>query len=639
MVRQLFIIIFAITQILHSDSKRTLRDEALAFELELKSSQRFLSQKELASLHSEASAGTVASSGDFVSLLIIEAYPGLDLNTYVSALMEELPVENPEILYFDENTSNDRRVIEYGFRGFIQKQELIYHVEVFSYGNAFYQLVGYSYIDSKDKNTPDPKAKIPALRLIPGKTPKLKVSWSLPDYGQSWFVESSNYYNASFGIKMKLETGVLELVQEDLLSEFHSNAIAAWRMPDKDGIIYLIGFLEPLTETEVIQFWNSSAAIPGLIPVTSPTGSPFLFEKGAMKVRLRYLNQNQKTVLFVEMGNHKDSRLDYLLARNFHWLDSSELKVAIAKLKSLQRQIHIVSTEQSFGNNTYINRPFNLTFVELASDLVEANFIDGGLDSSYQLHLNNFTADYNLLVDLEEDTFADPSEYHQNSLDTVSAEVLEPTTQFLGTFTGSHIRLPAQTKGSWMFTRSNKDQRIRVFVHPRGKFDPLAFLKKFSFEPIRFVSKNKTHFRDIRLHYQFDLPPEPKRCTVITGPAIQAVGELIKIEGKEHGHHLLAINAPLLTKEIALDLFLSETAGKLYPEILDSSKQEYLGLLVERNSYRILFDGSEKKMIQETIKRGSTLFSAFTILPNLKSTWDFSFFKAFKFRPDILKDN
>ncbi len=639
MLRLTLIFIFACTQILATDKPKVLRDEALAFELELKSGQRFLNPKELSGLHSEAAAGTVASSGDFVSLLIMEAYPGMDLSSYVSALMEELPAEDAQVLYFEEGTIQDRESTEYGFRGFIGKQEVIYHVQVFSYGGVFYQLVGYSYVDSKNPVLPDPKSLIPALRLIPGKTPKLKSSWELPDYGQSWFVESPYYYNAAFGIKMKLETGVFELVREDLLPEFHLNAIAAWRMPDKDGIIYLIGFLEPLSENEAIQFWKSSSGLPDLQPVTSTPGNLIVFERGNLKLRLRYLKENQKTVLFVEMGNHVESKLDYLLARNLQWMEPQTLSQTIQKLKAPEKQTYLVSTEQSFGNNVYVNRAFGLIYKEPESHLVEASMADGGLDSSYQLHLNNFTAGYNLLLDLEEDQFSNATEYHQNSLETVSAEVLQPTTLFINDITGSQIRLPSQPGSSWMFTKNIKDQYIRIFVHPRSSFEPLAFLKKFAFEPIRFLQKDGSVFRDYRLNYQFKLPPTPKRCTTITGPSIQAVGELIQIDGKEYNHHLLALNAPLITKEIALELFLRETSGKLYPEILDSKTQNYLGLKVEKSFYRILFDGKEKKMVQETLRRGSTLFSAFTILPNLKATWTSSFFTSFDFQPEIQIEN
>ncbi len=595
-----------------STSSQRLTLPSLACALVKSPDQRFLTGEEASGINPGAIAGTAQESSLFYSILIVDALPGLDLKGYAGMLLEDLPVANSKVFDYEEIEEQDLPVIRYSFEGDLQGETLSYHVRITRLRDIFYQQVGF-VVHRKQKKVPSPRSLLPQLTIDKTQTPNLKGPRLKQTFSQTWLLEDGVFEHAGYGFSLKIPDSGYLPVHEEHLSILHPNALAGFENADQSKELILLGFPLSTSFSDAIKTWKAG------LPPMNLTSAPLQGESqqfatpAGIYYQSRMLRTQRHSLLFVEKSRQKSSRLDYELASGFQPLEKEQIQKVWQKLKYPAYATLILGEEQSYSLGEYRNFALGIEIRLPENDVIEASWMEAGLDSMYQMFLHNLSQGWHALMDLEEDEFSSGLNCHEKALSSMASTKAVTIVSLPGGVRFSPLENTSRGKGAGIFSLQRDHLCIRALMGSAGLEDAQTLAQSIHFRTSSDSRVLDGEFEDRRMRFTVKTPDAMAGFQRITTPNIKPFGELLQFRLENQWHYLLSLNAPLMDEDLALELFLGETEAGQYPEPGASLPMEFSGLKATRRELRLLVSGAERNVHQIGFLRGTTYFSLFVL--------------------------
>gem|GEM_PF-1941351 len=589
-----------------------------AFSLEKVSiHQHFLDEESLRNISQDAVSGIFDPRYDFYSFVIPTSYGGEELSHIANTLIKVLPIQEAEISVFSEQKFQKLESFRFSLKGIFSQEPIEYLVELVLYGSLLYQHV--SFVRSPTEEFPGILELMPKFRIDKEKQPeKPPGAFSMPTFDQAWFIDKGFYYHAGYGVKIPLEFPGWTYKAGDLPREFHPHALIAFESPTGSHALYVLASKHESTLQAFFDSFRMGFSNPEMVDLTHSSDSfHWSFKLNREPYPLRYQVkglQKGKTKVLLVLYSLRDQTASFpvpLLTR-FRFLSDSASSKVHQNLRSPKLQYLLVDKNQSLSATGYQNFDYGLSWTFASTDVTEGGLLEEAtFDADYEIFVHNYSQNFQSTLELERDRFLPHKEFHEDYLSNIigvrATETLTRSNLLISSFEMKeqklHYLLMTSVKGSLF---------LRCVLWSPEFLDPKTFPYLPDWNPKPPVEMSLELYQNHRLNFSIKRKKNWIFRTITTDE-VKPIGEVLEIRERLAEHELYVMNSLFLDEGLCLELF---SQSKPYLQSLREGKawrEWFQDLEVSVKELHFLLRGKPRLLIQRTFRRGTTLFSAFTL--------------------------
>jgi hypothetical protein len=590
-----------------------------AFSLEkLADRQKFLLDESVRNLNRDAVAGVVDEGFNFYSFVIIAPSAQRVVGDFARQMLDELPVKNKQILSFKEVKIQGLPGCHLAFTGSLDGQVVSYEVNLIAYKTLIYQLVSFQ-IGQKTPTLPAITALMPKFRILKNQEPSLlhEVRGSKA-FGQVWYENSDTYFHLGFRFKAPLNLSGYRYLTGEKAKSIHPDAFLAWVSKNESRSLYLLGSRDYVSIKDYLAQWKASFAKKEnlrQLPDSARGGAIFILQKKpfSIRYRIRILKQDNLQVLMVLSSRVEDpAAFPSRLLLQARWLTLTELQRRTKILRSLSRQTTLLTRNQAFNHNIYRNYKYGVRWVMDPQDLCELGFQDEtNLGTEYEIYLENHSKGYRATLELERDQLLSSLAYHKDILNQWQ-EVQAVSTQEKRGFYSSEFKIKNQPSFYVLITSKLRESYLKILFWSQRSLNVQALVNGIHWDSLPPLQMAPDRVISDRMAFVWRRENGDK-IRAVTPYEVEPIGEVFEIQTTKGKQFLYCINSHFMDEELLLDLFLNSQPSSLILQFLGSDSSELLGLKALEREYSFRFGDKPRRLLQKTLRRGSTIFSSFSM--------------------------
>jgi len=280
-------------------------------------------------------------------------------------------------------------------------------------------------------------------------------------------------------------------------------------------------------------------------------------------------------------------------------------------LRSLSFQSLLLTRDQAFNHNIYRNYHFGVRWTLSPKDLCELGFQnEKSFGTEYEVYLANHSKAYQATLELERDQLATSLEYHKEQLSRWQDVQASPTREKRG-FYSTEFRVLDQPSFYLLITSKRDESYLKLLFWSQRELNSRSLAEEIRWDSRGPYQISSNYFTSDRLGFSLRKRDEDK-VRVITPRELEPVGDVLEVQGQQGKQFLYCINSHFMDEELLLDLFLSSQPSTMSLQFLGSTSSDLLGLKILERKFSYRWGDKPKRLIQKTLRRGSTVFSVFT---------------------------
>ena len=604
----------------NSSESKDLRyiNEDLAFSLSLSSkNQRFLQGESLESINRDAIVGVIDEKNKFYSLIIVSKLQNLSVEEFARITLEELPIAGKKVHSFEKNSIQGNPGISVSFEGRVQEHLINYQIDFIYFKNIIYQHVSFKIGNESKSNIEDHK---PGFYLLLNLDPQLSSSDdSNLNFGLTWYLDDDEYSHLGYRFRLPAAISGFRTLWGEKAQFFHPEALIGYEADDGRRSIYAIATNDFVDLDSFIEYWKKSFADSNSLKAVATKSDDYAIldfnsAEQVLRYQIRFKKGKRSSIALIQFSRPMDNLpFPASLLIGLRWLDGMEYDESLRKLRNPKFSRLMIGDEESFYQNTYSHYGLGVSWKLPVMDIVQAGFQqDAHVEAEYSLYIENYSENYFATLQIQEDQFVDSLEYHKETFPKASNVKALPTKQKLGFYYTPFV-VEGQNYNYLHVTRSHKDIYLKNLVWSHQPLNPEQFINQInisSCKPLDFTSSEIKHSRlGFSLHKLKDF-----RVRRITPMEIAPIGEVIQFFSTLREHELYVIKSALMDEDLLLDLYWKNKKPKVRMVQGELSKQKYIGLDVSQRKFTIPLGDRPKILIQRTLRRGDTIFCAFSLV-------------------------